>query len=80
MLHEAQNILSPFSSLWPAVMDLFASASSFFLRRKKHVQVLQVDSKTPVSPWQEHGYRNTGQMAKLEEDENLDYGAYTVQP
>jgi hypothetical protein len=43
MLHEAQNIISPFSSLWLAMMDLFASASSLFLRRKKQIQELQLD-------------------------------------
>lgn len=44
------------------------------------MQVLQVDDMTFLSPWQEHGYRNAGQMGKLEEAKKMDYGAFTVQP
>jgi hypothetical protein len=43
------------------------------------VLALQVDGMVSLGPRQEHGYRNTVQMDKMEGAEELGYGAYLVQ-
>jgi hypothetical protein len=43
------------------------------------VLVLQVDGMVSQSSRQEHGYRYTGWLDKLEGAEELVYGAYPVQ-
>ena len=40
---------------------------------------LQVNCTVPGSLLQEHGYRNTRGLGKLEGTEELDYGAYPTQ-
>jgi hypothetical protein len=40
---------------------------------------VQVNGMVSQGPRQEHGYRNTGRMDKLERAEDLGYGAYRVQ-
>jgi hypothetical protein len=43
------------------------------------VLALQVDGVVFQGSRQEHGYRNTGRLDKLEGAEELGYGAYPVQ-
>jgi hypothetical protein len=42
------------------------------------VLALQVNGVVSQGPWQEHGYRNTRRIDKLEGTEDLGYGAYRV--
>jgi hypothetical protein len=61
------------------MIDPFASESSLLLKRAGYVLVLQVDGMVSQGPRQEHGYRNTGRLDKLEGSEELGYGAYSLQ-
>jgi hypothetical protein len=55
---------------------LFASASSLLLRREDLVPILKVNCAVSRRLLQEHDYRNTGGMVKLEDAEELAYRAY----
>ena len=58
--------LPSFSSRWLTMTGLFAKASSLLLRREDWVPAMQVNCTVSRSLLQQHGYRNTGGMGKLE--------------
>jgi hypothetical protein len=78
-VYEVQAVPSSFSSQRLTMTDLFVNVSSLLLRREHQVPVLRVNSTVSRSLLQEHGYRNSGGMGKLESAEELDYGACLAQ-
>jgi hypothetical protein len=42
------------------------------------MMVLEVNSMVSQVPWQEHSYRNTRHMYKLQGDKELDSGMYAI--
>jgi hypothetical protein len=77
---KVQAITLSISSRWLTIIVRFASASSLLLKREDLLPVLQGQSMVSQSLPQEHGYRNTGGMGKLEGAEELAYGTYPAQP
>jgi hypothetical protein len=65
-MYEAQTPPSPFSSKWLTMIDLLVSKTLFLLKRMGEVLAPLVDSMVSQGPRQEHAYRNTRQMDKLE--------------
>jgi hypothetical protein len=57
---------------------LFANVI-IILAEEDYVTALQVKCSVSRCLLQEHGYRNTGRMGKLEGEEKVGYGAYPAQ-
>ena len=70
---------SSFFSRRLTMTGLVVNASSLLLKREDSVPALQLNCTVSRSLLQEHGYRNTGGMGKLEGAEDWGYGAYPAQ-